>query len=133
MAQAEEGDGSAGRLKVVVADDDPVARATICEVVRTDGTLELVGVAEDAGAAVALVVEHHPDVAVLDWMMPGGGGPQATREIVRESPETQIVALTASETQEASMDMLRAGAKSILIKGTTPDEIVRTIHTATRL
>ena len=125
-----DGEGAGKRLRVVVADDDPVARAMICEVIANDETLELVGVAEDAGSAVKLVVDRIPDVAVLDWMMPGGGGPQASVEIVQKSPNTQIVALTASDSPEASQQMLRAGAKSILIKGTPPEEIVRTIHVA---
>jgi len=120
-------------LRVVVADDDAVARALICEVIANETTLDLVGVAHDAGSVVQLAVDRLPDVAVLDWMMPGGGGPQASREILQKSPETQVVALTASDTQEASIDMLRAGAKSILIKGTAPEEIVRTIHVAMRL
>jgi len=120
-------------LRVVVADDDAVARALICEVIANEATLDLVGVAHDAGSVVQLVVDRLPDVAVLDWIMPGGGGPQASREILQKSPETQVVALTASDTQEASIDMLRAGAKSILIKGTAPEEIVRTIHVAMRL
>ena len=134
MAQTDELDSAdEGQLRVVVADDDPLARAVICEVIANADTLELVGVAHDAASAVELVVERAPDVAVLDWMMPGGGGPQASREIVEKSPRTEIVALTASDSPEASMDMLRAGAKSILVKGVGPEEIVRTIQVATRL
>ncbi len=132
MAPDDSLEGGGGRLRVVVADDDPVARALICEVIANDDMLELVGVAQDAGSAVELVMDRLPDVAVLDWMMPGGGGPQASRAIVEGSPETQIVALTASDTQEASIDMLRAGAKSVLIKGTAANEIVRTIRVAMR-
>ena len=117
-------------LRVVVADDDPLARALVSEIVSGAEDLELVGAAEDAPSAVALVLEHSPDVAVLDWMMPGGGGPFAAREIVQSSPSTSLVALTSSDGQEAEIDMLRAGAKSILVKGAAPDEIVRTIRAA---
>lgn len=120
-------------LKVLIADDDPLARALIEATVKRDSELELVGSAEDAPAAIELAGEHQPDVVVLDWVMPGGGGPAAAREIANVSPDTKIVALTASDTQEAEMDMLRAGARSFLVKGGSPEELLRTIHAAVNL
>ncbi len=121
-------DDSLGRqLTVMVADDDPVARELICQIILEDEMLHLVGVAENADAAVDLVEDQHPDVAVLDWMMPGGGGPEASRGIVEKSPGTQIVALTAFDTQRATADMLRAGAKSVSRpRASPPAEIART-------
>lgn len=121
-------DRGGGPLTVVVADGDAVARAMVCQVIANDETLELVGVAQDATSAVKLVLDRRPDVAVLDWMMPGGGGPGASREILRQSPDTHIIAFTASGTQGTSTEMLGAGAECVLIKGTAPAEIVRTIH-----
>ena len=82
-------------VKLLIADDDALARALIEAIVERDGELELVGSAEDAEGAIELAGEHQPDVAVLDWVMPGGGGPAATREILILSPGTKIVALTA--------------------------------------
>jgi DNA-binding NarL/FixJ family response regulator len=120
-------------LKVMIADDDAFARAVIEAIVKRDEALELVGSAGDAPGAIELADEHHPDVAVLDWMMPGGGGPAAAREILLRSPDTKIVALTASDGQEAEIDMLRAGARSILVKGCPPDELLRTIRAAVSL
>jgi DNA-binding NarL/FixJ family response regulator len=117
-------------LTVLIADDDAVARALIEQAIQRDDGLELVGSAEDAAGAIELAGEHKPDVAVLDWVMPGGGGPAAAREILLQSPDTKIVALTSSDSLEAEMDMLRAGARSVLVKGISPDELVRTIRTA---
>jgi DNA-binding NarL/FixJ family response regulator len=71
-----------------------------------------VGSADDAPGAIELADEHHPDVAVLDWMMPGGGGPAAAREILLRSPDTKIVALTASDGQEAEIGAPGRGASS---------------------
>ena len=116
------------RLRVIVADDDPVARALIEAVIEKDEALELLGSAEDAPGAVALAAEHQPDVAVLDWIMPGGGGPKAAREIVQASPVTRIIGLTASDMQEASVDMMRSGARSFVLKGGPPGELVQTIR-----
>ncbi len=118
------------RPTVMVADDDLVARRLICEIVAADEVLDLVGAAEDAGGAVDIAADHYPDVAVLDWMMPGGGGPEASRTIARESPGTRIIALTAFDTEQAAREMRGAGAGSVLIKGMAPAEIARTIRFA---
>lgn len=117
-------------IKVIIADDDALARTLVEAIVTRDEQLVLMGAADDANGAVELAAEHQPDVAVLDWVMPGGGGPQAARGISTSSPDTRIVALTSSDSPEAELDMLRAGAKSFLVKGCSPDELVRTIRTA---
>lgn len=127
------GYSSAVPIKVLIADDDAFARALIEAIVKRDEEFELVGSAADADGAVKLADDHKPDVAVLDWVMPGGGGPAAAREIQLVSPDTRIVALTASDSQEAEMDMLRAGARSVLVKGCSPQELVQTIRTAQHL
>jgi DNA-binding NarL/FixJ family response regulator len=73
------------------------------------------------------------DDALLDWVMPDGGGPVAAREILLRSPDTKIVALTASDSMEAEMDMLRAGAQSVVVKGCPPEELLRTVRKAVTL
>jgi DNA-binding NarL/FixJ family response regulator len=113
-------------LKLLIADDDALARALIEAIVERDGELELVGSAEDAERAIELAGEHQPDVAVLDWVMPGGGGAVAAREILLRSPDTKIVALRSSDAPHAEIDCVRAS----LIKGCPPEELLRTIHAA---
>src|SRR6185503_3419645 len=61
-------------LRLIIADDDALARALIEAIVERDRELELVGSAEDAERAIELAKEHQPDVAVLDWVMPGRCG-----------------------------------------------------------
>ena len=117
-------------VKLLIADDDALARALIEAIVERDHELELVGSAEDADGAIALAGEHQPDVAVLDWVMPGGGGAVAAREILSCSPGTKIVALTAPGAPDAEADSLRAGARTTLVKGCPPDELLRTIRAA---
>jgi DNA-binding NarL/FixJ family response regulator len=117
-------------VKLLIADDDALARALIEAIVERDRELELVGCAEDAAGAIELAGEHQPDVAVLDWVMPGGGGAAATREILNRSPDTKIVALTSPDVPNAEADSLRAGASTSLVKGCPPDELLRTIRAA---
>ena len=98
-------------LRLIIADDDALARALIEAIVERDRELELVGSAEDAERAIELASEHQPDVAVLDWVMPGGGGEAAAREILRRSPDTKILALTTPETRtvDVAVGPRRAG------------------------
>jgi EAL domain-containing protein (putative c-di-GMP-specific phosphodiesterase class I)/response regulator of citrate/malate metabolism len=120
------------RIRVLVADDEPVVRAALGELVEAEETLELVGVANDAQEAIDLALREHPDVALLDVKMPGGGGPRAAREIRAGSPQTRVVALSAYEDRTSVLEMLRAGAVGYLVKGTRAAEIVRMMHNVTR-
>jgi DNA-binding NarL/FixJ family response regulator len=117
-------------LRLLIADDDALARALIEAIVERDRELELVASAEDAERAIELAGRHKPDVAVLDWVMPGGGGEVAAREILARSPNTKIVALTSPDAQDAETATLRAGARSSLVKGCPPEELLRTIRAA---
>jgi len=116
----------------LVADDEPVVRAALAELIEAENTLELVGVAKDAQEAIELAVREHPDVALLDVKMPAGGGPRAAREIRIGSLQTRVVALSAYEDRTSVLEMLRAGAVGYLVKGTRAAEIVKMIHNVTR-
>jgi EAL domain-containing protein (putative c-di-GMP-specific phosphodiesterase class I)/FixJ family two-component response regulator len=120
------------RIRVLVADDEPVVRAALGELVEAEDTLELVGVATDAQGAIDLALREHPDVALLDVKMPGGGGPRAAREIRIGSLQTRVVALSAYEDRTSVLEMLRAGAVGYLVKGTRAAEIVKMVHNVTR-
>jgi DNA-binding NarL/FixJ family response regulator len=113
-------------LRLIIADDDALARALIEAIVERDRELELVGSAEDATRAIELCHQHQPDVAVLDWVMPGARVEDAAREIRVRSPGTSIVALITPETRPADV----AVAYSALAKGAPPDELLRTIREA---
>lgn len=124
---------TAPQVTVVIADDDPVVRELVAAVIEADGSLDLVARAEDTASAIEAVVMHDPDVAVIDWVMPGGGGAAATARIRSECPNTGVVALTAEEGEDARLDMMRAGAMGFLVKGGPPAELIETIHTVARL
>jgi EAL domain-containing protein (putative c-di-GMP-specific phosphodiesterase class I)/DNA-binding NarL/FixJ family response regulator len=120
------------RIRVLVADDEPVVRAALIELVEAEDTLELVGVANDAQEAIDLALLEHPDVALLDVKMPAGGGPRAAREIRIGSVQTKVVAFSAYEDRTSVLEMLRAGAVGYLVKGTRAAEIVKMVHNVTR-
>jgi CheY-like chemotaxis protein len=117
-------------VRVAVADDDPFARAAVEAIIRAGTGLEFVGSAAGAQEIVQLAAELAPDVVVVDVLMPGGGGPSATRQIREHRPATRVVALSASETPETYLAMLQAGASGVLVKGTPPSRLVELIHRA---
>jgi EAL domain-containing protein (putative c-di-GMP-specific phosphodiesterase class I)/AmiR/NasT family two-component response regulator len=109
------------RVRVLIAEDEPLVRAALAELIQQDSTLELVGVAKDATQAIELASAIHPDVALLDVKMPGGGGPVAARGISLCAPQTRVVALSAYDDRTSVLEMLRAGAVGYLVKGAAPD------------
>lgn len=119
-----------GIVSVVIADDDRIFGAALKDVIAAAPQLRLVGVAEDAAGAIALTERHHPDVAVLDVRMPGGGL-AAAREIRTRSPRTSIIALSAYDDRDTVTSMASAGARTHLVKArVTGDDVVAAIRQA---
>lgn len=116
-------------IRVLIADDEADVRAALADLIASEENLQLVGAARDAAETVELAVAHHPDVAIIDVKMPGGG-PRAVREILKRSPGTRVLALSAYEDRSTVVRMLGAGAVGYLVKGTSSDEIVRAIGRA---
>lgn len=117
-------------VRVAIADDDPLARMAIEAMLKRGDRLELVGTATDVPEIVLLVGAERPDVAILDVVMPGGGGPEAARQIRQGSPDTKVIALTAFDSPDAYLEMLSAGAAGLLVKGCTSDRLVQMVHQA---
>jgi diguanylate cyclase (GGDEF)-like protein len=127
-----EPDAAERAIRILIADDDPSIRLTLAALARREESLDLVGQAEDATQAIELAALRRPDVVVLDWEMPGGGGVRAAVEIREAAPTTRIVALSAHDSPAAQLDMSRAGAVGFVVKGAPDEEIVRVIRSAVR-
>lgn len=119
-------------IRVLIADDEAEIRAALADLIASEDSLELVGAACDAGEAVELAGANRPDVALLDVRMPGGGGLRAARGILRRSPETRVLALSAYQDRGTVLQMLGAGAIGYLVKGVGAEEIVGAIERAVR-
>jgi DNA-binding NarL/FixJ family response regulator len=117
-------------VRVLVADDDPMIRLALSEVLAAELDLQVVAIAEDAVQAIALAEAHGPDVAVLDVRMPGGGGTHAAREIRVRSPRTQLLAFSAYDDSGTVDELKRLGVREYLIKGVTNAEIVAAVRRA---
>ena len=116
-------------LSVIVADDDPFARRAVIEALRLDG-VEVPAEAHDGDEAVALCLEHGPDVLLMDVVMPGLDGIAATTRIVDERPDQIVVLLTSSDDDDLGMLGLRAGAAGFLTKDLDLATLARTLQGA---
>jgi two-component system NarL family response regulator len=124
---ADPGSLGGNSIRVLVADDDPLARQMICEQLAADG-VRVVGQAGDGDQAVEMALELRPDLVVMDLLMPGCDGITATQRIAVQAPEVQVVILSVSEDDEAVMMALRSGAVGFLHKGIEMDALLRVVR-----
>jgi two-component system, NarL family, response regulator LiaR len=117
-------------IRVLIADDHDVVRQGLRMFLGTDPELEIVGMARDGAEALGLARQLHPDVVLMDLLMPVMDGIAAIAAIRREVPDTEIVALTSVLEDAAVVDAMRAGAIGYLLKDTESHELCRAIKAA---
>jgi NarL family two-component system response regulator LiaR len=119
-------------ITIVIVDDHTVVRQGVRTLLDMHPDLQVVGEAESAEAALPLIEKLVPDVVLLDLVLPGINGVEATRQIKRISPRTQIVVLTSYAEDEHVFPALRAGAISYLLKDIHPRELAESVRKAAR-
>jgi NarL family two-component system response regulator LiaR len=102
-------------LRVIVADDDPIARRSIKQALAQPGIV-VIAEAHDGREAVELCLHYKPDVVLMDVVMPVLDGIQATKRIIEQQPDQIVVILTSSDEEEFGFLGLRAGAAGFLSK-----------------
>jgi NarL family two-component system response regulator LiaR len=117
-------------IRVLLADDHPVVRAGVrAELNGADG-IEVVGEASSGDEAIRLVEELRPDVLVVDVVMPGMDGVEATRLLRERHSDLRILALSAYDENECVFGILKAGASGYVLKEEALDTIVKAICVA---
>jgi DNA-binding NarL/FixJ family response regulator len=116
--------------RVLVADDHHVVREGIRIVLEADPELEIVGEARDGAEALRLARALHPDVVVLDLVMPGSGGLAAIGPMRTELPETEILVLTSAQDSASVVAAIRSGAIGYLTKDTGAEELRGAVRSA---
>jgi DNA-binding NarL/FixJ family response regulator len=112
------------RLRVVIADDQPMMRAGFKAVLEATGTIEVVAEAGTGEEAVRAAREHSPDVVLMDIRMPGMDGIEATRRL----PRQRVLILTTFGLDEYIIDALRAGASGFLLKDAPTQEVIAAVR-----
>ncbi|SDS51915.1 response regulator [Microlunatus soli] len=116
------------RIRVLLADDEPLIRAGVGAVLATDPAIELVAEAADGREAVDGARSHRPDVVLLDLQMPVTDGHGALTELIRVMPEIKIIVLTTFGAEENIRRALTAGAAGFLLKASDPREMITAVH-----
>lgn len=119
-------------IRVFIAEDHPIVRRGIAGLVGTTEDMVVVGQADNGQDAVTGVLSLNPDVVVMDLMMPGMDGIEATRHITRERANTAVLVLTSFATDDKIFPAIKAGALGYLIKDSSPDELVEAIRSVHR-
>jgi two-component system nitrate/nitrite response regulator NarL len=109
-------------IRIMVADDHPIYREGVATSLEETGEFRVVGTASSAEEAIRLADQKHPDIALLDLSMPGGGL-NAVKAIALAGSAKYIAMLTVSEEDEFVADALKFGAIAYILKGVSASEL----------
>jgi DNA-binding NarL/FixJ family response regulator len=118
-------------VRVLVVDDDYLARTAVTLILGPRPDIEVVGVAENGREAIELARAHRPDVVLMDIQMPAMDGIESTRELLAQV-DTAVVAMTSVAGTETVLRMLEAGAYGYVLKDTAPDALADAVLTVAR-
>ena len=116
------------KIKVLIADDHTIVRAGLTALLGTEKDIEVVGEAKNGEEAVTGAVELHPDVVIMDLMMPKMDGVEATKELKRKAPSVKTILLTTYGTSDGIAHALRAGARGAVLKNADNSELAKAIR-----
>jgi DNA-binding NarL/FixJ family response regulator len=119
-------------IRLLIAEDHGVVREGLVRLLGSVSDIEVVGAVGNGVDAVDMARERRPDVILMDLRMPGIDGPEATRRVLAENPDAQVVILTSFSERDEILRALDAGAIGYLLKDAEPDELIRGISAAAR-
>lgn len=121
------GTAAAEKVRVVVGDDHPLFRDGLVRALTSSGAVDVVAEAEDGDAALALIRTHVPQVALLDYRMPGMDGAKVAAAVRRDDLPTRVLLLSAHDESAIVFQALAEGAAGFLHKESTKTEIVEAV------
>lgn len=122
----------AEKIRVILADDHTILRDGIRALLADEAGIQLVGEAEDGRAAVRMACELKPDIVIMDIAMPLLNGLEATRQIKRHLPGTEVLILSMHDNEEYIRQVLAAGAMGYILKDAAARELIEAIKTVRR-
>jgi len=118
----------APNIRIVVADDHPVVRFGVRNMLQNEPGFEVVGEAEDGDDAITQTLDLEPDILLLDVAMPRLPGLEAMRAIMTKSPRVKIVLLTATITPQQIIEALQIGARGIVLKDSVASDLSQALR-----
>jgi two-component system, NarL family, response regulator NreC len=114
-------------VSVLLADDHPIVRQGLRHLLEMQTDFKVVGEASDGLEASQLAERYHPDVLVVDMMMPGLNGLEVTRQVRQRSPTTRIIVLSMHNNDAYVLQALKRGASGYVLKDSGPGEVVEAV------
>ena len=115
-------------IRVLIVDDHAIVRRGIRALLSEAGGFTIVGEVDNGQSAVLAAAETQPDVILMDLLMPGMDGIEATRQITAQQPQMRVLVLTSFAADNKVFPAIKAGAVGYLLKDSSPDELVRAIR-----
>jgi DNA-binding NarL/FixJ family response regulator len=115
-------------IRVVVADDHPVVRFGVKNMLESEPGFEVVGEAEDGDVAITETLEREPDILLLDVLMPRLPGLDALRAIMEKSSRVKIILLTSTITTQQIIEALQIGARGIVLKDAAASDLAKSMR-----
>jgi len=123
-------EGKTQQISVLIVDDHDIVRQGVCGYLEAQPDITIAGEAADGEQAVRLAAELLPDVILMDLVMPGIDGIEATRRVRDVSPGSQVIVLTSFHEDEHIFPAIKAGALSYLLKNVRPAELADAVRGA---
>jgi len=117
-------------MNILIADDHPIVRQGLRQILASEGDMNLVGEATNAGETLELARKLEWDVIILDYSMPGRSGLDLLKEIRQSYPQRQILVLSMHPEDSTAVSVLRAGAAGYISKECASDELTVAIRKA---
>ena len=114
---------------IVLADDHQIVRQGLQVLIEAEPDLSVIGQADNGLQLAALVERLKPDILIVDLMMPGLGGLEVTRQVVRRSRETKVIILSMHANEAYVLEALRNGAQGYVLKDSSVDDLILAIRT----
>ena len=115
-------------IRVLIVDDHAVVRSGLRRVLEAEDDIEVVGEAGDMRTAVFETREQKPDVVLMDLVMPGGSGIEATAAVLKEAPEATVLVLSMQDDPRYVREAFEAGASGYVLKEAADAEVVEAIR-----
>ncbi|HET9200548.1 MAG TPA: response regulator transcription factor [Dehalococcoidia bacterium] len=116
------------KISIFIADDHGIVRQGLRDYIALQDDMEVVGDAANGEQAVIRIQDHTPDVVLMDLVMPGMDGIEATRRVREMSPATRVIILTSFAEEEQVFEAIKAGASGYLMKDVKPEELAKAIR-----
>ena len=119
---------STAPIKVLIIDDHAILRMGLASLLNAKDDIEVVGDAANGKTGIQKVLKLHPDVVIMDLMMPGMDGAETTRQLLAKAPGSRVMILTTFGTSDGISAALKAGAKGAVMKSCDFGELVNALR-----